>query len=85
MPSVSEKQRKFMGARLAEQRDTGSNATGMSEKQLEDFAKKPKSRPLPVRKGPPPRSKAPLSPRNPTPGPDRGTAGGSSDKEPWEH
>jgi hypothetical protein len=39
MPSVSEKQRKFMGARLAEQRKTGHNSTGMSEEQLGDFAK----------------------------------------------
>ena len=83
MPAVSEKQRKFMGAELGRER-AGKTQTGMTESQLEDFAKKPKSRPLPMRKGPPPKSRAPLSARNPTPGPDRGTAGGSS-KEPWEH
>jgi hypothetical protein len=78
MPAVSEQQRKFMGAELARKRAGEKTTTGMSEAQLEDFAKKPKKRPLPQRKGPPSRSKAPLSSRNPTPGPDR------SDKEPWE-
>lgn len=78
-PAVSEKQRKLMGADLARKRAGEKTITGMSESQLEDFAKKPKSRPLPQRKGPPPRSKAPLSSRNPTPGPDR-----NPDKEPWE-
>ena len=79
MPSVSEQQRKFMGAELARKRAGEKTQTGMSEAQLEDFAKKPKSRPLPQRKGPPPQTKAKLSARNPTPGPDR-----SPDKEPWE-
>lgn len=41
MPATSEKQRKFMGARLAEQRASGHNSTGMSEGQLRDFARKP--------------------------------------------
>jgi hypothetical protein len=41
MPAESEKQRKFMGARLAEQRKSGHNSTGMSEGQLRDFARKP--------------------------------------------
>ncbi len=40
MPAVTDKQRRFMGARLAEQRATGSNSTGMSEGQLRDFARK---------------------------------------------
>jgi hypothetical protein len=39
MPATSEKQRKFMGARLSEQRKTGHNSTGMSEEQLGDFAR----------------------------------------------
>lgn len=38
MPSRSQKQRRFMGAKLAEQRKKGSNSTGMSEGQLSDFA-----------------------------------------------
>lgn len=42
MPAESEKQRRFMGARLAEQRKTGHNSTGMSEGQLRDYARKPK-------------------------------------------
>lgn len=41
MPAESEKQRRFMGARLAEQRRTGHNSTGMKESQLRDFARKP--------------------------------------------
>jgi len=80
MLSVSEKQRRFMGAELGRKRAGQQTDTGMTESQLEDFAKKPKSRPLPMRKGPPPKSRAPLSARNPTPGPDR-----NPDKEPWEH
>jgi hypothetical protein len=38
MPSTSEKQRRFMGMQLAKQRETGHNDTGMSEKQLGEFA-----------------------------------------------
>lgn len=85
MPSVSDKQRRFMGAELGRKRAGQKTDTGMSESQLEDFAsaitksKAPKARPLPMRKGPPPKRSAPLSSRNPTPMPDRGT------KEPWEH
>ena len=79
MPAVSEKQRRMMGADLGRLRAGKQTQTGMTEAQLEDFAKKPKSRPLPMRKGPPPKSRAPLSARNPTPGPDR-----NPDKEPWE-
>ena len=42
MPSKSEKQRKFMGADLARKRAGEKTHTGMSEKQLEDFAGKKK-------------------------------------------
>jgi hypothetical protein len=41
MPAKSEKQRKFMGAELARKRAGKKTETGMSEKQLEDFATKP--------------------------------------------
>ena len=41
MPAVSEKQRKFMGAELGRAREGKKTKTGMSEGQLEDFAKKP--------------------------------------------
>lgn len=40
MPAKSEKQRKFMGAELARKRSGKKTQTGMSEKQLEDFASK---------------------------------------------
>jgi hypothetical protein len=85
VPSVSDKQRRFFGAELGRKRAGQATDTNMSESQLEDFAKAvttpnaPKARPLPMRKGPPPKKNAPLSSRNPTPMPDRGT------KEPWEH
>jgi len=42
MPAKSEKQRRFMGAELARKRAGKSTETGMSESQLEDFARKPK-------------------------------------------
>jgi hypothetical protein len=42
MPARSEKQRKMMGADLARARAGKKTKTGMSEAQLEDFAKKPK-------------------------------------------
>ena len=42
MPAKSEKQRKFMGAELSRKRAGKKTKTGMSEKQLRDFAKKPK-------------------------------------------
>jgi hypothetical protein len=42
MPAKSEKQRKFMGAELARKRAGKKTRTGMSEKQLEDFASKSK-------------------------------------------
>jgi hypothetical protein len=44
MPAVSEKQRKFMGAELARKRSGKKTKTGMSEKQLRDFARKKKKR-----------------------------------------
>ncbi|HSR90203.1 MAG TPA: hypothetical protein VLK88_02775 [Gemmatimonadales bacterium] len=40
MPAESEKQRKFMGAELGRKRAGKKTKTGMSEKQLKDFAKK---------------------------------------------
>jgi hypothetical protein len=40
MPAKTEKQRKFMGAELARKRAGTKTQTGMSEKQLEDFASK---------------------------------------------
>jgi hypothetical protein len=41
MPAKSEKQRRFMGAELERKREGKKTKTGMSEKQLEDFASKP--------------------------------------------
>lgn len=41
MPAESEKQRKMMGADLARLRAGKKTRTGMTEKQLKDFAKKP--------------------------------------------
>lgn len=41
MPSKSESQRRFMGAELARKREGKATKTGMSEKQLRDFASKP--------------------------------------------
>jgi hypothetical protein len=40
MPAKTDKQRKFMGAELARKRAGKKTQTGMSEKQLEDFAAK---------------------------------------------
>lgn len=40
MPAKTEKQRRFMGAELARKRKGKKTRTGMSEKQLKDFAKK---------------------------------------------
>ena len=39
-PAVSEKQRKMMGADLARKRTGKKTKTGMTKKQLEEFAKK---------------------------------------------
>jgi hypothetical protein len=41
MPAKSEKQRRFMGADLERKREGKKTETGMTEKQLEDFASKP--------------------------------------------
>lgn len=41
MPAKSEKQRKFFGAELSRKRAGEKTETGMSEKQIRDFAKKP--------------------------------------------
>jgi hypothetical protein len=41
MPSTTEKQRRFMGAELERLREGLKTRTGMSERQLEDFARKP--------------------------------------------
>jgi hypothetical protein len=41
MPSSTEKQRRFMGAGLERLREGMKTRTGMSERQLEDFARKP--------------------------------------------
>lgn len=38
MPSETEKQRRFMGAELARKRAGGRTRTGMTEKQLKEFA-----------------------------------------------
>ena len=38
MPAVSKKQQMFMGAELARKRAGKKTRTGMSEKQLKDFA-----------------------------------------------
>lgn len=42
MPSTTEKQRRFMGAELARKRKGKKTRTGMSERQLRDFARKTK-------------------------------------------
>jgi hypothetical protein len=44
MPARTEKQRKFMGAELARKREGKKTQTGMSEKELEKFASKPKKK-----------------------------------------
>lgn len=41
MPATSERQRRFMGMELARKREGRSTATGMTEEQLRDFARKP--------------------------------------------
>ena len=42
MPAKSEKQRRMMGAELRRKRAGKKTKTGMSEKQLRDFARKPR-------------------------------------------
>ena len=49
MPSVSKKQQQLMGADLARKRAGKKTRTGMSEKQLEEFAST-KRKGLPARK-----------------------------------
>lgn len=49
MPSTSKAQQRYMGYELSKQRRTGHNDTGMSEKQLEDYART-KRKGLPERK-----------------------------------
>jgi hypothetical protein len=44
VPAVSEAQRKFMGAELGRMRRGQGTKTGMSEKQLRDFARTPPKR-----------------------------------------
>lgn len=44
MPSRTERQRKLMGADLARKRRGQKTRTGMSEKQLREFARRPKRR-----------------------------------------
>ena len=49
MPSVSRRQQRFMGAELARKRAGKKTVTGMSEKQLKEFAQT-KHKKLPARK-----------------------------------
>ncbi len=42
MPSVSDRQRRFMGAEYGRAKRGEATETGMSKAQLRDFAKKPK-------------------------------------------
>jgi hypothetical protein len=44
MPAKTERQRKFMGAELARKREGKKTQTGMSEKELEKMASKPKKK-----------------------------------------
>jgi hypothetical protein len=44
MPAKSEKQRKFMGAELQRKREGKKTRTGMSEKELEKMATKPRKK-----------------------------------------
>lgn len=50
MPAVSKRQQKMMGAELARKRAGKKTKTGMSEKQLEEFAST-KRKGLPEKKG----------------------------------
>ena len=42
MPPVTPRQQRFMGSELAREREGKKTKTGMSEKQLEEYASKPK-------------------------------------------
>lgn len=44
MPSKTERQRKFLAADLERKREGRPTKTGMSERQLKDFARKPVKR-----------------------------------------
>lgn len=44
MPAKTERQRRFMGAELARKREGKPTQTGMSEKELREFAHKPSKR-----------------------------------------
>ncbi len=44
MPSKTARQRRFMGADLARKRRGKRTKTGMSEKKLREFARKPRGR-----------------------------------------
>ena len=52
MPSVSEKQRKFMGWQLAQVRAGKKSKTGMNESQLAEFAEKPLGKKKMMKKNP---------------------------------
>ena len=41
MPAKTERQRRFLGAELARKREGKATKTGMSERQLKEFASKP--------------------------------------------
>jgi len=44
MPARTERQRKFMGAELQRKREGKKTTTGMTEKELEKMASKPKKK-----------------------------------------
>jgi hypothetical protein len=56
MPSVSKKQRKFMGSELSKSRAGEKTQTNMSESQLSDYASTPESG-LPERRAHAPKRK----------------------------
>lgn len=43
MPAETERQRRFMGAELRRKRQGKKTKTGMTERQLKDYASKPKA------------------------------------------
>jgi len=53
MPSVSERQRKFMGAELSRRRRGKETKTKLSTKELEEFASKPLAKPRAGHQGSP--------------------------------
>ena len=44
MPAKTERQRRFLGAELARKREGKATKTDMSERQLKEFASKPKKK-----------------------------------------